>query len=548
MADKILNEIASVRSYFEARSACGKLDPALQKSFADNLIKMLGNVSDMSTPSANKMIASMQDAPYGETHTKRILDAIDAQLTKTLNTSTATPGKSGKSKNPVGSQKPFLKDWWNYLTEEQWERFLDKSKSINSKMVILRETANAVGIGSSVDEQTWKWALALLLLAHYDELPKARAIYDKLQDLKEVFNSESKSFGLAHIDAYPEDPKDLPEATFNHAFGDAAPVPKTFNGINSVAKCIPLRFNSKLLNDNAAAHKQARLAFGGSGVKLESGANPVKLERGSSNVSAIKSEQPFIKTESPKVSVTCVDEERQLMEKYQNDLAKLRCKKLESSSSVQLERADDGSIVLHSRTPSIPLTCDTNPEVKHDSSVGVDASGVGGASQPVEPPRPEIPLNSLDPFTQAAIQALENRKQQKADDKVVAKRPAGVGGPVKIEPPTKQLKRELLKPKVEPKLAKGGKKKGKRLTKSLVEVCKAKIRSQMPKKLPSDGSNPPPVAYNGGIIYTSRKTNNFRALTERGNNNSEKSRSWKGAKPSQAAWNYCVKAIDASKK
>ena len=75
------------------------------------------------------------------------------------------------------------------------------------------------------------------------------------------------------------------------------------------------------------------------------------------------------------------------------------------------------------------------------------------------------------------------------------------------------------------------------------------IMSSMPK-LPSDGSNPPPVLYKKGVIYTSIKEKRFRAMTVRGDRYSEirGGMAWgKGAKPTKEHWKNAVRAIDASK-
>jgi hypothetical protein len=74
-------------------------------------------------------------------------------------------------------------------------------------------------------------------------------------------------------------------------------------------------------------------------------------------------------------------------------------------------------------------------------------------------------------------------------------------------------------------------------------VPKSKILRSMPS-MPSDGSNPAPVLYKKGVIYTSRHTKRFRALSMRGDNYSESSRTWGSPKPSQTAWAACVKSID----
>ena len=76
-----------------------------------------------------------------------------------------------------------------------------------------------------------------------------------------------------------------------------------------------------------------------------------------------------------------------------------------------------------------------------------------------------------------------------------------------------------------------------------VVISKKEIITSMPK-LPADGSNPKPVPYGTGIIYTSRRNRAFRALRVRGNNYTESSRSWGGDRPAKAAWVSCVKAID----
>ena len=67
-------------------------------------------------------------------------------------------------------------------------------------------------------------------------------------------------------------------------------------------------------------------------------------------------------------------------------------------------------------------------------------------------------------------------------------------------------------------------------------------------KLPTDGSNPSPVKYNGGFIYTSIKASTFRALTTRGDNYSEKPNSkWKAQKSSQVEWGAAYSHIDRAR-
>ena len=76
-----------------------------------------------------------------------------------------------------------------------------------------------------------------------------------------------------------------------------------------------------------------------------------------------------------------------------------------------------------------------------------------------------------------------------------------------------------------------------------VEISKKKIGTSMPT-LPSDGSTPEPVRYNGGVIYSSGKDRKFRVLTTAGDKWSEKGSSWKGPTPTKESWLLAIKHID----
>ena len=93
------------------------------------------------------------------------------------------------------------------------------------------------------------------------------------------------------------------------------------------------------------------------------------------------------------------------------------------------------------------------------------------------------------------------------------------------------------------KAKKEGSKKTPKMKKEYIEVARKMIKKSMPK-LPKDGSNPPAVHYNNGVIYTSRNQRKFRALTTRGDAYSEKGALWGGDKPTTAAWLKAIKAVD----
>ena len=175
---------------------------------------------------------------YGPAETARITNAIDARLQ-----SSAASSAKGVKYVPQHLHYPF-----NYMTQQADAVFNDPKKSLAAKMTRACERSNLLGV-TNPDEQTFKWMLALLLLTHYDELPDAQQIYEKLQDLKACFEAERKDYPHQHMTDYPEKPCELPKEMFDFAYGDdGQPVSKELPGINMVAeKCVPLRSNSKLL-------------------------------------------------------------------------------------------------------------------------------------------------------------------------------------------------------------------------------------------------------------------------------------------------------------
>ena len=128
----------------------------------------------------------------------------------------------------------------------------------------------------------------------------------------------------------------------------------------------------------------------------------------------------------------------------------------------------------------------------------------------------------MDQFAKAAVDAFRKRKAQK---QAVLKKPAAKKGIVEVEKKDKKPAAKM----------------------AVVEVGKKNIQAAMPR-LPSDGNNPAPVKYNGGVIYTSQKSLSLRTLTTRGDKYSEKPcAKWKAEKPALAEWKAAYTHIDRAR-
>ena len=200
---------------------------------------MLSRMKTFGPTEGTQLVGMLHDSPYGEVHTLRINSHIEAAMHTTGRKHAKTEGQH--------TSKQYLKHWWHYLTAGDWAILRDPKASFNSKMTRMVERGLSVGC-LDADEQTIKWALATLLLTHYDDLPTPQQIYQKVQDFKMSWMAEKLVYKHEQLAEFPENVSDLPEHIFNDAYTDGSPpITIVINGINTVADSIPLRSNSKLL-------------------------------------------------------------------------------------------------------------------------------------------------------------------------------------------------------------------------------------------------------------------------------------------------------------
>lgn len=541
--------------FFQSRDNSN--DPSsLQKSFADSILNKLALIKGFGPQEGAQVNDALHESPIGEVQTKRITDAVEELIQKNMKSS-AQGAHAIDSPKAVAHKSQFLKHWWNYMKQSQVDYLNDPKKSFNSKLTLIAELGMTIGCNCA-DEQTKKWALAMLLLCHYKELPAAQQLYDKLQDLKAAWTSEFRPWHGEILTEFPEYPRDLSPITYKNAYGDEPPVCMQLSGISTVADCIPLRTSSKLLKLKKPTYERSTAEA----VFAEANTVVSKQE-------AHQNTQPVLKNE--------VDdpEEVAIKEEYELRLASLRAKKLSSSmqdktctGGVQVLRNPDGSLMLVSKAAN----------VKHELGIKAELGSAVGACRHAHPADDKAEnepqeakqeshkgnghketkdddmsapqLSDLDPYTRAAITALDVRNKGKAaaaaGKKGDMKRPAAAGiddEPKASSKGTSHMKRPAAAV-AKPAAAKEASPKKRRSAKDdVADVPKSRIFQSMPKLSP-DGSNPEPVRYNGGIIYTAQSKKKFRALKVRGDAYTEASAAWGGAKPSKDAWAKCVKAIE----
>lgn len=556
-----------MKAFWESRSPGKPNDETLHKSFADTLLRMIGDLPSFGPGEASVINTALKDIHYGPTQGSRISEYIETKLKECVDRSDVGKGRGARGATFKSGSKQTLKCWWNYFTSDELDFFRDPQKSWDRKVTMLVDKGMSVGCNAP-EEQTYKWAMSFLLLMHYSDMPSPQQIYAKVQSMKASFVSEKVYLMHEHIVDFPENPNDLPSSIFSSAYPDLRkpPMPLTITGINTVADLVPLRKNSKLLGTKCKKElQQAHDAFQ---VSREArGGVPEHAEHARSSVVA-----PPINVAPP----IDVDDEQALYFEYKHKLSTLRASK-NQAHHVKTEpfdhdhHANSGAIGFSSGPSTGGYVASIgNPEVQSSQHPTIEQTAGPAEKQSalkvertpdgalqlksrdfdsnVVATSPAPSIDDLDPYTRAAVQALESRKVTKKVTEnarrqaaAAIKRPASAD----VEAIANVLKRPASAAKVEVGKAKAKNEPTKKKVKvEEPEVKASQIIKAMPRTLPKDGSNPPGVRYKGGIIYTARKDFKFRALKVRGDRYSESSRTWGGKKPSADAWKRVVKSID----
>ena len=568
MATHITREINNCCAFVRARAniANAATTEHMVVGFVDGIIKQINATASFGTHEGKSVIDSLKDTPFGEVGMARIISAVDAKLK-------ASPHKSEGANSTVGAAGQYLKCWWAVMTASDWAFLDDPKKPWSAKMAKVVERGNSIGC-THPSEQCLKWMMALLLVVHYDELPSYRTIYDKLQELKQTVTAERKPWAFQCIMEFPDDPHTLPEDIFNSAYGAEPPVKRDFVGINAVAESVPLRGNSRLLKGKASRSEVAATAWReikDTPHKTRDDTVPIQLcDRPSLDRDNIQIKLQASEGGSPTRTAEMLHEEAVLRAEYEMKLAQLRHKHSlpqpsnhpansptqaaaspEPSHGIKLNRDDDGIMKLTPRTyvPVAPAESTVSPMPKG----GLDTPCEDDLDDHSKAAIKAMACKNVTKKVEAAAKAVAKRAEKKAAAAALAidgstlKRPAAAGAPgssakaMKSSPvpassdkatkaPVAKAEGKVLHLKKAPVLA-------------ATKIAAIKV---MPTTLPSDGSNPAPVHYKTGVIYTSRKQGCFRSLKIRGDNWTGFSAAWgKGKAPSKAAWEKAVDAIDS---
>ena len=509
----ILKEVESVKSFTKTRDGLpGGVNDVVLQGMVNSIIKQLNAVRSFGAQEATWLSLALNDSPYGEAGTQKIVAAIDAAINKTTSIATTVA---------ADEPKQFFKPWWTACTATDWECFRS-NKPWSAKMTCLIARANSIGC-IHPDEQCVKWMLAMLLCVCYPELPKAKERFAKFQELKQCAITERQPWIHEHLVTFPTSVNDLPSHIWEQAYASESPINVELIGINLVANRIPLRKNSKLLKEPASADQAAKAVVETSKAHLPIGEGP---QASPSNAGHVPS--------ASQAAMTFTDpDEIALHAKFQADLWKLRAVKqgvlatspapnpasqqLPQAGMLSLKRDPDGTIMLK-QEPESPAQAESDV-----------ANSAGHKPEDESTVQPDDDTK-LDPFAEAAIVALQARnKKKKAVQKEKKKKEAAQ---------KKAEAAEKNKAEAAEKQANAKKKKNEG-TGTMPDI---KQKPAMPADT-KDGSNPAPVEFLSGIIYTEQKRHKFRGLRVKGDRYTEASSTWGSKRTKPEAWEFVTEAI-----
>jgi len=240
MASAVVQEIKDSAAFLavrKARQADAASMGTLETSLSGGIVAMIGRSRVFSTADAALVMECMtaSGSLFGVDGDAAITKAIERRVEAAGANATTNTGN-------VKHDGQVLKHTGNFLTQSDWDFIRGNKQSIFANMNRIIWRFNLIGM-THPNEQTLKWALALLIVAHFPQLPPHKQIFKHLQELKEVAESTRKPYGLGHLLTYPESPVDLPADMLAHGYvADDPAITVRLEGIEVVAENhVPLR-------------------------------------------------------------------------------------------------------------------------------------------------------------------------------------------------------------------------------------------------------------------------------------------------------------------
>ena len=244
----VVSELHSVAGFLESRRSLRQQDgsdPADAVAFrlATSISDMIARLPGLSTHDGDKILGALKVSAFSDEHASLITAAVDSRL-------------GGVARTTTGRKTTqLIEHVVDFFTERDWSQIESETLSLQQKIqVMVHRLSRCLGV-TNPHERSLRWMVAILVLSHYENLPKYKVIFSVLGDIKEEFEVQNSCFQHGHLIRYPDSPAGLSKPRYDHAYGDDdKPVLKHIDRLRNVAiHHVPLRKNSKLLTKEAEA-------------------------------------------------------------------------------------------------------------------------------------------------------------------------------------------------------------------------------------------------------------------------------------------------------
>ena len=572
-------EILDCEGFLVARGRGGADVTNIATNLANTLAQKVLRLSVFGPSEARQISESLNAVSFNGGCLAIITEAVDARL-KSIHL--------GKVSDKAFPQYLINQLYW--FTAGDWLIFNDPNKTWDSKADRLAYRLSVRCGCTQPHEQTIKWAVTTLALAHYTVYPSYGAIFNHVKNLKQTFEAVKRPFPHGHIVQFPKQPIDLPVAWFQSAYDEADPPITALQDQHQTIgnNHVPLRKNSKLLAVMKVTHEPVVSADSPLTMNMlrdymdrrEARCGNVPITYSRDGRGARRAPPEFPLTDEPHdsgedggVSTPPPPRQHRALPWYGSDRG--------SATGSALARAE--SVTSHG-TPS-PCTGPTGRAVP-----GVPALSGGhimpalGPSAPVSPALAAIARGdrirvtsddedglenhdkdlpntaTIAEYESSALAAMQAKSIRKKAEQVVLARakaaakaaaasvmaahaaPSGAH----VVPPAAVAHGKRICGKTAPAVAVGSmsappvpKKRAK-----TVPALDPNIEGQPPMPLIVGDTEPPVRLYNGGRIYTKLKIKAYRIIRTDCLYATEKRMRWSGDRPTQANWEAAMAAID----
>lgn len=207
----LADEIKHMNTFLSAQSAL--LGPNVEQVMdgqASTLVEKVMHLTSLDAQAAAELTQAVSAGPWTAAQKSKLAAAVGSRLSITVPISGPTSGGSRRRSNQV------IMSLHNYLTEADINVLRGDATDM-AKLGAITEILEKLGIDIP-SEQSIKHIISVFWLLARPCSSDNSLCYTYVLELKRLLKARPKTFALARLTCFPDNPKDLPSEFYNHVF------------------------------------------------------------------------------------------------------------------------------------------------------------------------------------------------------------------------------------------------------------------------------------------------------------------------------------------